>query len=319
MAKNKNSQPDQKAPTPGPAPSAEEMRRRHVEAAGKDRLQQEANNLAELLKGNLKKAETLRALEQVGVKIVEIALQTRGRLRSADGRGDAFLEATAANVRTAFRHAYKVMEDHDKEMGAWAEALEIAGPALEDLKRISKGLERPGVKVAIVPGGGDGLFDDEGQPTEKAAAPPAAAPKPPAAAEKKPEPPAPAPGPGNVGGREIPTLGMGAGQVIDVVPEPPAAHPLDGMDEAKAEGVVNSMLAQLEEAGVEEGLKRKDWKAAEAAWIKIWPEECALSVTKHVYDLLHHAIHNRRPLSWTVVTDKDLFDHQRKLAIAAGE
>ena len=108
MAKNKNSQPDQKAPTPGPAPSAEEMRRRHVEAAGKDRLQQEANNLAELLKGNLKKAETLRALEQVGVKIVEIALQTRGRLRSADGRGDAFLEATAANVRTALRHADKV-------------------------------------------------------------------------------------------------------------------------------------------------------------------------------------------------------------------
>ena len=310
MAKPKNS-PEQKAPAPGPAPSAEEVRRLHIETAAKDRLKVEATNLVDLLKGNLKKADSQRALEQVGVKILEIALQTRGRLRSSDGRGDAFLEATAANVRTALRHADKIMEGHDREMTAWGEALEIAGPALEDLKRISKGLERPGVKVAIVPGGGDGLFDDEGQPTEKAVAPaaPAPAPKPPAAEEKKPAAPAPS---AQVAAREIPTLGMGPVIDVDVV-EP--THPLDGVSIPDAEAMVQELLAQFEEAGVEDDLKRKDWKAAEKAWIATWPEECELAVTKCMFDRLTLAL-KRSPMSWAVITEKDLLDHQRQQAMA---
>ena len=316
MAKPKNN--DQKAPAPGPAPSAEEMRRRHAETTGKDRLRQEVANLEELLGGNLKKTESLRALEQVGIKIVEIALQTRGRMRSSDGRGDAFLEATAANVRTALRHADKVMEGHDKEMGAWAEALEIAGPALEDLKRISKGLERPGVKVAIVPGGGDGLFDDEGQPTEKAVAPPtpAPAPEPPSA----PEPEIPPPAPAHVAGREIPTLGMGP--VVDVEPEP--AHPFDGLDADAINNLVSKIFDQLEEAGVEEGLKRKDWKKPYEAWCAILPfindlEDEDLPGLREAFLLLTFALETRKPISWAIPTEAEVNDHARKLAIAAGE
>ena len=279
MAKKPKDAPEQKPPAQGPAPSAEEMRRRHVETNAKDRLQQLGNDLAELLKGNLKKAESLRALEQVGVKVVEIALQTRGRLRAADGRGDAFLEATAANVRTALRHADKVMEGHDREMSAWSEALEIAGPALEDLKRISKGLERPGVKVAIVPGGGDGLFDEEGQPTEKAVAP---APEP-----EAPAAPAVAPAPEATAFREIPALSTKACPVIDVdVVEEEAEDEFDLWNDEEREGEFVQLTEALQENGVEDGLKRKDWKEAYYAWRKVNdvdPKRCHALLTFAVY------------------------------------
>ena len=308
MAKKPKDAPEQKPPVPGPAPSAEEMRRRHVETNAKDRLQQLGNDLAELLKGNLKKAESLRALEQVGVKVVEIALQTRGRLRAADGRGDAFLEATAANVRTALRHADKVMEGHDREMSAWSEALEIAGPALEDLKRISKGLERPGVKVAIVPGGGDGLFDEEGQPTEKAVAPapeppPAPAPVPPTTWEPEPVVPAPAP----VTAREIPTLGTKGCPVIDILPEPEpravvaALDEFDLWDEEERLNEFERLMGRLEEDGVEEGLKRKDWLKAVTAWQALIDED-----PKEAHARLTFAIYYRKACTWDIPTQTEI-------------
>lgn len=308
MAKKKNeTAPTAAAPAPGPAPSAEELRRQHVETNAKNRLDDLIRDLEELGKHNFRKAESLRALEQAGVRVVELALQTRGRMRAADGRGDAFLEATAANVRTALRHADKIMEGHDVEMTAWADALEIASPAIEDLKRISKAMERPGIKVAIVPGGGEGLFDEEGQPTQAAAADPEPVQP---APEPDPEPAAAPP-------REIPTLGMAEPDpVIDVEPEPAHTHALDGLDESQAEEATQTLLSELEDEGAREGLKRRDWKAAEAEWMATWPEDCDAATTRAMYDRITFALDVRKPLSWAVVTEKDLIDWQRKQALA---
>jgi hypothetical protein len=317
MAKKKDE--TQKPPSPGPAPSPEETRRRHVEASAKDRLKFLGNDLEELLKGDLKKTDRLQALETVGEKILEIALQTRGRLRSAGGNADAFLAATAANVITAFRHVAKTMEGYDKEMTCWADSLEIATPALDDLKRISKAIDRPGVKTAIGPSG-EALFDDELQPAPKAAesaAPPLAPVQEPTPA---PEPPAPAQA--TVPAREIMTLGMGP--VIDVVPEPLAVDPFDGLDADAINDLVSKRLDELEEAGVEEGLKRKDWKKPYDAWCVILPfvndlDDEDLPGLRDAFRLLMFALETRKPLSWAIPTEAEINDHAHKLDVAAGE
>jgi hypothetical protein len=320
MAKKPKDAPEQKAPAAGPAPSPEEIRRRHVEASAKDRLKFLGNDLEDLISGDLKKSDRLGALETVGEKIMEIALQTRGRLRAAGGHSDAYLSATDANVLTGLRHATKTMEMHDREMQSWPDSLELVKPVMKDLQRIAEGMDRPGVKTAIGPSG-EALFDDELQPAPKAAE--AAAPEPPATSAPEPAPvpaPEPAPAPAAyVQEREIPTLATKACPVIDVVPEPEPNHPLDGKTDGEAEEMIQAMFENLEEAGVEEGLKRKDWSKAWNLWIVAWPEDCGMTIHRQVFDMLTFALEGRKPISWDVPTMPDVFAWQRKLAIAAGE
>jgi hypothetical protein len=297
------------APAPGPALSPEEIRRNHIEANAKDSLAARRNELDALLKGSIRGTDRLDALAAVGEAIMSVALHTRGRLRAASGRTDASLAAKGAFVKTATRKALKIADLFETELTAWNDFVEAVKPAVEACTRTVKDLDLPGMKAAIG-AGGVALFDDEGAPSEKAVVPPPATPEPPPAT------PEPAPAPPAL--REILTLGMAApGPVIDVNPEP--AHPLEGMTEGEAEAVVQELLADLEEAGVEEGLKRKDWKAAWEAWMKIWPEDCKVCTTAHVWDLVMFALNVRKPISWAVPTDQEFFDYQRKLAIAAGE
>ena len=323
MAKKKQNAPatpnpdsQAQAPIPGPAPSAEEVRRLHVETNAKDRLKGMVDELAGLLKGDCKKVERLAAIIACGESIMSVGLHTRGRLRAVSGRGDAFIESTAANVMSGLRKALKTMEMYDKELIVWGDTLEILKPVADDVKRIATGLDRPGVKAAVAPGG-EALFDDEGQPTETAAAPPAPEPAPSPAPPAEPEPPAPE-------ARPIQTLGMGPVIDVDVVePEAPVPHFLDGKTVAEIDEALRSTLDKLEEAGVENGLKRKDWIKAYDAWCDILPmteEDLSnLDALKKGHDLLIFALMSRQPFSWAVPTDKEFFDFQRKLAIAAGE
>lgn len=324
MAKKKNeAAPAPKPPAPGPAPSPEEVRRLHIETNAKDSLTSRSKELQDLLKGDLKKTDRLDAIAAVGEQILSVALHTRGRLRAASGRTDASLAAKGAFVKTATRKALKIADMFEVELTAWEDFVEAVKPAVEACTRTVKDLDLPGMKAAIG-AAGEALFDDEGSPTEKAATtsatPAAQAPAPEAAAEPaQPTPEQPA-APANLPTRELPALGMSQGQVIDVESEPAQVHPLDGLDEGEAEQVVNELFDDFEEIGVSDhGFKRKDWKVAYEAWVKVWPEECELAITRKVYDLLQFACHERKPFSWSVPTEKDLFDHQRKLAIAAGE
>ena len=320
MAKKKDT--EQKPPAQGPTPSPEEIRRAHVETNAKDRLSDQAKTLQELLTGDLKKSDRIQAIIAVGEAILSLGLQTKGRLRALTGHSDAYLESKAAYIKSGMRKATLIFDTWDKDMMAWSEFADVLKPVLESAARTVKDLDLPGMKAAIAPSG-PALFDDEGQPTEKAVAPPAPPPAAPAAPKaeaepKKPEPPAPAPGPANVAGREIQTLGMTEGPIIDVELEH-SAHGLDGLDKGDAEDVVNNLLLDLEEACItEEGAKRKDWKAAEAAWVATWPEDCSLAETKKVYDRVFFALNHRKPLTWAVVTDEEMdtaFAAQR----AAGE
>lgn len=352
MAKKKQNAPadpnpdsQAKPPTQGPAPSAEEIRRLHVETNARDRFTGMAKELDALIKGDLKKTDRLQAIIAVGESVMSVGLHTRGRFRCLAGRGDASLESKAAYIKSCLRKAASVFDTWDTDMSAWSEFVGCLKPVVAAAERTVKDLDLPGMKAAIAPSGA-ALFDDEGQPTETAAAPPApeTQPEPAPAPPAEPEPPAPEP-------RPIQTLGMGPVIDVDVVEPDPnhqepcnfcgqtgvhdeecalsgvvggngevdPPHPLEGMTESEAESVVQELLADLEEAGIENGLKRKDWKAAEAAWMKIWPEDCKVSTTAHVWDLLMFALNVRKPFSWAVPTDKEYFDHQRKLAIAAGE
>jgi hypothetical protein len=314
MAKKPKDAPEQKAPAPGPAPSPEEIRRNHIEANAKDSLTARRNELDALLKGSIKGTDRLDALAAVGEAIMSVALHTRGRLRAASGRTDASLAAKGAFVKTATRKALKIADLFETELTSWNDFVEAVKPAVEACTRTVKDLDLPGMKAAIG-AGGVALFDDEGAPSEKAVVPPAPAPAPEPAPATAPEPPAPAPA--NVAAREILTLGMGP--VIDVEPETPAAHPLEGKTDEEAEGIILAMVEKLEEAGVEEGLKRKDWKAASEAWMKVWPEGCGMTMHRQMFDMLTFALDGRKPISWAVPTMPDVFAWQRKLAIAAGE
>jgi hypothetical protein len=322
MAKPKKNQAP--PPTAGQAPlippTKEEMDRLHIESVLRDQLQTRHDELGALMVKDLKKSDILRTLCATGEAIMANVLQAQGRLRAATGQVDAFVEAKKADFCTRARKSIKLLEGDQVENSIYEEVVEAMKPGLESLQRLVKDLDVPGVKIAIQPmGGGNALFDPEGNVTQAAAPAPAPEPKP----KPKPEPtpvveetyPPKSAAPAPISAREIPTLGMGPVIDVDVVEQ---AHPLDGMDEAAAEEAVNTLIAKLEEAGVEDGLKRKDWKAAEKAWVATWPEDCETDVTKRMYDRLVLAL-EQNPVTWTVITDKDLFDHQRKLALAAGE
>ena len=339
MAKKKQNSPaapnpdsQAQAPIPGPAPSAEEIRRLHVETNARDRFQGMAKELDALIKGDLKKTDRLQAIIAVGESVMSVGLHTRGRFRCLAGRGDASLESKAAYIKSCLRKAGSVFDTWDTDMSAWSEFVECLKPVVAAAERTVKDLDRPGVKAAVAPGG-EALFDEDGDVTERAAVPPAPAPPTPepgpccnlcgqtavhaddcayegAVGDYEEQPPAPAP---------LQTLGMNQASVIDVdVVEDPPEHPLDGMSLEDAETVVQELMDDLEEAGIENGLKRKDWKAAEAAWMKVWPEDCGLEHHKMMFDRLTTAM-ARRPITWAVAGDPETFAHMRKLAVAAGE
>ena len=334
-----------KPPAPGPAPSAEELRRLHVETNARDRFQGMAKELDALIKGDLKKTDRLQAIIAVGESVMSVGLHTRGRFRCLAGRGDASLESKAAYIKSCLRKAASVFDTWDTDMSAWSEFVECLKPVVAAAERTVEDLDLPGMKAAIAPSGA-ALFDDEGQPTETSAAPPAPATQPEPAPAPPAEPEAPVPE-----ARPIQTLGMGPVIDVDVVEpdtvhqkpcdfcgqtgvhdeecalsgvvggngEDEPSHPLEGMDETEVEGVIQELMDDFEEAGIENGLKRKDWKAAYEAWLKIWPEDCDLATSKKVWERLMFAKNDRKPISWAVPTDKEFFDFQRKLAIAAGE
>ena len=311
MAKKKDE--TQKPPAAGPAPSPEEIRRKHIEASAKDRFGFLRNDLEELLKGDIKKNDKLDALVAVGESILSLALQTKGRLRAATGQSDAFLEMKAANIKSGLRKAGQVFDTWDKDMTAWEGTQDVIKPILDSIARTVKDLDIPGMKAAIAPSG-PALFDEEGQPTEKAVAPPAPPVPEPTSAPAEPEP-APAP----LQAREIPTLGMAPGPIIDVVPEPEQHYLPANCEPSMAEEQIQELFEKLEEAGVEEGLKRKDWSKAWNLWMAVWPEDCDMPTNHKVADLLDFALNHRKPISWAVPTDQEFFAHQRQLAIAAGE
>lgn len=326
MPKKKNTPapaaPSAPAQTQPPALSPEELRRLHIVDNAKDSIQARIGELQGLIKGSLQKTDQLAALAAVGESIMSTALHTRARLRAAQGKTDASLATKAAYVATQTRKALKICDQFETELTAWHDYTEAIKPALEACTRTVKDLDLPGMKAAIGCSG-EALFDDEGAPAEKAAAAaaPAPDPKPP---KSEPEPAA-APAP-----REIQTLGMAeSGPVIDVEPEQPVAHFIpDDAQPAACDSCITEALEELEEVGVEAGLKRKDWKSAWEAWTealeKIWPTDDPiadgwLQKARRCYDLVDFALHHRKPISWAVPTEQELFDHQRKLAIAAGE
>jgi hypothetical protein len=348
MAKKKNQPAAANLPTPAkpteptPAPmSPEELRRHHIVENTKDSIRARITELQNLVKGTLNKKDQLAALALTGEAIMSVALHAGARLRAAQGRTDASLAAKGAFVRTNLRKAEKQAEMFDFELTSWSDVVETLKPVVDACTRTVKDLDLPGMKAAIGCSG-EALFDDEGAPAERAAA--AAAPAP------APEPPTdrqepcnccgqtavhaedcvfggavgedvqPATVPSTVQGRELPVLGMAAGPVIDIEPEPTAAHPLDAMSIEEANEAIDNQLEALEEEGVQAGLKRKDWPKASGAWSKVLPtQECdEREQLKRAYDLLACAL-DRNPITWDVPTDQELFAHQRQLAVAAGE
>lgn len=160
-----------------PKVHSEELRRAQIADSAAKRASFLLIDLAGLIEKDLRQQDTLRALCVTGTKLLELGLHTRGRLKAAEGRSDAFLEATAANVKTALRHALSVIDEHDLDLGAWEEAFELVKPAMEDLRDIAKKLERPGVKTAVTPvvpekpkpEPGPKMFDDQtGEPAPEA-------------------------------------------------------------------------------------------------------------------------------------------------------
>ena len=260
-----------------PKVSAEEVRRATVADNAANRVTHFIADLSELAAKDLRNADTLKALITTGAKILELGLHTKGRLKAAEGRSDAFLEATAANVKSAFRNAVSVMDECDLDLGAWSEALEISKPAIDDLTRISKALERPGVKTAVTPAipekpkpdPGPRLLEDDGQPAPEA------------------EVPEPTPMPC----KAVQTIGYTPApesEAIDAeVVEP---HPLEGLTDEAQDLAFRNLLNQLEEAGVESGNKRKAWKPVEAAWLDAWKEADDFETTCEVFDKLTWAL-----------------------------
>ena len=327
MAKPKNKKPEPSPaagsalpPVPLIPPTPEELRRQHAETVGRERLRGISDEVILLIAKDLKKVDITKAIAACGEAILSLALQTQGRMRAISGETDALVEAKIADFNSKARKSIKLLEG-PYDLTSFEEVVDTMKPALDSITRLVKDLDVPGVKLAITPTG-PALFDPEGQPTQAASA----APLPPAPASapepepKKPEPPAPTPGPANVSGREIQTLGMGP--VIDVEPEP--AHPFDGLGDEAINDLVTTTLDKLEEAGVEEGLKRKDRNKHYQAWSAILPfvngpDDEDLPGVKAAFLLLLFALEVRKPISWDIPTEKEVFDHQRKLAIASGE
>ena len=318
MTKKQKDAPKASAPAPLIPPTAEELRRQHVETVTRDRIKGMHTELGALLGKDLKKADILNAIAACGESVLALALQAKGRLRAASGQTDAFIEAKVADYSSKARKTIKLLEIQPVDVTAFEEVVDAMTPALDSMKRLVKDLDVPGVKVAISPAGGpDGaLLDDEGSPT-MAAAKNAKEPslqetfaEMQAGAETNEVHPEASP-------RPVQTLGMAAQPVIGVQPEP--AHALDGLDVDAAHEAFDLLLEKLEEDGVEEGLKRKDWNKAWDKWTDLVNWDADLATIRKGYDLLRFAMEVRKPFSWAVPTEKDLFDHQRKLALAAGE
>lgn len=288
-----------------PKVSAEEVRRAQVgEPAGK-RLAYFLDDLGVLVEKDLRQIDTLNALEQTGLAVMELALRTKGLLKSAEGRTDVYLAGHAANAKSGFRHAISLLDQQEHDPNAWSEALEAIKNPMKFVKGIAEGMEGTGIKASLMPAPaperskpepGPRMFTDGGDP-----APAPAPPAPPAATVEPSAPPAPAPG--AMSGRPIPALGMAEGQVIDVTPEEEEIEDeFDMWDEEERLNEFEQLLNKLENDGKEEGLKLKDWKKAQAAWQQLIDAD-----PKDAYGALKFAVYYRPGKTcWDIPTQTEM-------------
>lgn len=193
-------------------------------------------------------------------------------------------------------------------LAAASSALErTAKPSLKDVKESRDAAKRShkildaavalleeGVyQVAEVPPADTPLFDGKGQPAPgthtTAEVPPADTPK-------------------------VVPMALGCSSVsepvIDIDVEVEPAHPFDGKDEDEQVSLFNEALDQLEEAGVEAGLKRKAWNKAVAAWDEAWEWDARSTFTRLEVALA------RNPATWNIPDDAEVAAYQRKQALA---
>nr|WP_320131967.1 hypothetical protein [uncultured Holophaga sp.] len=276
-----------------PKVTQEETRRATIADSCAARCVHYINDLQDFLDKDLRNSDTLQGLIVTGTKILELGLHTKGRLKAAEGRSDAFLEATAANVKTGLRHALSVIDEHDLDLGAWEEAFDLVKPVMEDLRDIAKKLERPGVKTAVTPAGqpapkpepGPRLIDEDGEPSPEAEA----------------QATLPALG-------FTPQLDEGA---IDVEVE--SNDEFDMWSEEERAEAFRDLFETLEEDGKADGLKLKDWVKARAAWDKAIEAD-----PKDAFRRLSFATNYRIPTSWGIPTDAEIqaYDDDQALAQA---
>lgn len=287
-----------------PKATAEEARRAQVAQNSTNRIEHYISDLTLLAGKDLRCIDTLSALIVTGTKIMELGLHTQGRLKAAEGRSDAFLEATAANVKTAFRHAVALMDECDLDLGAWTEAMECAKPAMEDLTRISKSLERPGVKTAVTPAvpekqkpePGPRLIEENGQPA-------------PAAEVQEPTPmpvAAPLPALGYTPREE----GFEEAQVVEE-----SEDEFDTYDETERTELFEGLLNKLEEQGVADGLKRKNWAKAQTEW-----QQAIDAFPKVAFQRLTFAVHYRPgKTTWDIPSDDEIKAYEDSQALTEAD
>jgi hypothetical protein len=284
-----------------PKVTSEELRRATVADAATARAGHYLNDLNELLSKDLRVVDVLQTLGQTGLRILELSLHTKGRLKAAEGRSDAFLEATSANVKAAFREAIAVMDECDVDLGAWTAALEAAKPAVEDLTRISKAMDRPGIKTAVMPAGpakekpapGPALFQDDGE----------------SALAHEPEPPTePTPMPYAA---PLTTLGCVIDVDAEIVPtaSDESTDEFDMWSDEERDEAFQMALDRLEEEGVQEGLKRKNWPAADKAWQAAWE-----TFPKDTFRRLTFAVYYRKGITWDIPQDGEMEAYEQAQA-----
>ncbi len=267
-----------------PKVTAEEVRRAQVAQSTTNRIEHYINDLALLAGKDLRLQDTLAALITTGTKIMELGLHAKGRLKAAEGRSDAFLEATAANVKTAFRHAVALMDECDLDLGAWTEAMEIAKPAMDDLTRISKSLERPGVKTAVTPAvpekpkpePGPRLIEENGQPATAA------------------EVPEPQEETTQVFQQVAGTLHCDGVPVVD-------AEVVDEPTQEELEETFSEMMKSLKEGADQVELPRAEWTKVRKAWEQVFQSSPVDAVRR-----LTFAVYYRTEESWGIPTDEEM-------------
>jgi hypothetical protein len=82
-------------------------------------------------------------------------------------------------------------------------------------------------------------------------------------------------------------------------------HPLDNKSDEEQDKLFDEMLDQLEEAGVEEGLKRKEMKKARQAWVDRWASWQQVEDLYDTFNRLHFALNVRKPISFEIPTDEE--------------